>query len=209
MAHDLAAQWEADVAVFPRPEEAKQAAFAELMALHGEPHRAYHATSHLQALFPLLREHAPADPANRLAVWWHDAIYDPQAGDNEARSAELARTRLADLGADPALIERVAALILATKNHWQGPSLGAGDYFLDADIAILGAPESVYDKYAKAVRREFAFAADPLFRAGRAQFLNHALGQARLFRTEAFAAAFEAAARRNLQRELDGLNAAN
>jgi predicted metal-dependent HD superfamily phosphohydrolase len=209
MPHDLSAQWQADTSNFPGPPSVRDAAFAELLTRYGEPHRAYHATSHLQALFPLLQEHTPVPPslANRLAIWWHDAIYDPQSGDNEARSAELARAHLGAIGADPTLIDQVETLILATKNHWQGPSLGEGDAFLDADIAILGAPEPVYDRYAAAVRHEFAFAPDPLFRAGRMQFLHHALSQPRLFRTNAFATAFEAPARRNLRRELDGLSA--
>ena len=107
--------------------------------------------------------HAPQIPPGsspRLAIWWHDAIYDPQSRHNEEHSAELAREHLAQLGASAALIQTTSNLILMTRDHWSGPSAGDGDYFLDADIAVLGAPNSVYDRYVADVRQEYAWAAD-------------------------------------------------
>lgn len=135
-------------------------------------------------------------------MWWHDVVYDPHASDNEARSAELARARLTDLGAASDLIENVSKLILATRNHWESPTMGDGDYFLDADIAILGAPPDVYDRYAENVRAEYSFAPDALYRAGRSHFLTAAIDRQPLFRKQAFEAVYGAAARANMRREL-------
>lgn len=63
----------------------------ELLAAYGEPHRAYHTVQHLTECFAHLDSspRGPRDPASvELALWFHDAIYDTKAADNEARSAE-------------------------------------------------------------------------------------------------------------------------
>lgn len=185
--------------------------FGNLVARHNEPQRHYHGLSHLTALLHLLAKHAPDTPpgsANRLAVWWHDAIYDPTAKDNEERSAVLARNDLTRLGAPADVIDDVVAIILATKNHWAGPSLGEHDLFLDADIAILGAPPAVYDAYTTAVRKEYSWAPDDAFHAGRSAFLTNALTWPRLFRTATFETAYTEQARANMRRELAALTGA-
>jgi predicted metal-dependent HD superfamily phosphohydrolase len=149
--------------------------------------------------------HIPPGTAPRLAIWWHDAVYDPQSRHNEEHSAELAREHLAQIGASAALIQTTANLILMTKDHWSGPSAGDGDYFLDADIAVLGAPNPVYDRYVADVRQEYAWAADAAWRAGRSAFLQSASARPRLFRTDAFETAYGRQARLNMARELASL----
>lgn len=199
----LEAEWRKDAArLDARP---ACAIITDLLARHGEPQRRYHGRGHLCSLFYLMALHAPHIPPGsspRLAIWWHDAVYDPQARDNEDRSAELAREQLAQLSAPAALIQTTANLILMTKNHWSGPSAGDGDYFLDADIAILGAPIAVYDRYASDIRQEYAWATDPTYRSGRTAFLQSTLDRRRLFRTDAFETAYGQQARANIAREL-------
>jgi predicted metal-dependent HD superfamily phosphohydrolase len=202
----LEAEWRKDAAHL----DARSGAmiFDDLMTRHSEPQRRYHGESHLTSLFYLMALHAPHIPAGtspRLAIWWHDAIYDPQARDNEECSAELAREHLAQLGAPAALIQTTANLVLMTKNHWSGPSSGDGDYFLDADIAILGAPPRVYERYAADVRQEYAWAPDPAYRAGRTVFLQSASARPRMFRTDAFETAYGQQARVNMRAELASL----
>jgi predicted metal-dependent HD superfamily phosphohydrolase len=204
----LGAEWRKDVERYAAP--AGATVFGDLILRHSEPQRRYHGQGHLCALFYLMALHAPhiapgASP--RLAIWWHDAIYDPQARDNEERSADLAGTHLAELGAPAALIQTTANLILMTRNHWSGPSAGDGDYFLDADIAILGAPPQVYDRYASDVRQEYAWAPDPVWRTGRSAFLQSALARPRFFRTDAFETAYGQQARINMAGELALLGA--
>lgn len=199
----LESEWRKDTASFPSFEAAE--VFADIIARHSEPHRQYHGLSHLTALLDLLSKHAPHLPAGsapRLALWWHDAVYDPTAKDNEDQSAILARDHLTRLGAPTALIDDVARITFITKNHWAGGSAGDGDYFLDADIAILGAPPAVYDAYTSGVRQEYSWAPDDAFRAGRSAFLANALTWPRLFRTDVFETAYAAQARANMQREL-------
>lgn len=199
----LESEWRKDAARFSASKAPE--IFAGLIARHSEPQRHYHGLSHLTALLALLDKHAPhiqPSSPNRLAIWWHDAIYDPTAKDNEEQSAILARNDLAKLGAPSDLIDDIATIILATKNHWAGPLLGEYDLFLDADIAILGAPPATYDAYTAAVRKEYAWASDDAFCAGRSVFLAQALTWPRLFRTDTFETAYAAPARANMQREL-------
>src|SRR3954466_1141667 len=67
--------------------------FDILAAAYSAPARHYHNLEHLAEMFGVADRLAleTDDPgAVRLAVWFHDAVYDPRANDNEARSAELA-----------------------------------------------------------------------------------------------------------------------
>ncbi len=208
----LEREWRADMAALGVPEATSDAALADIVTRHSEPQRRYHGLSHLDALFKLLGQHAPGlapGSSARLAVWWHDAVYDPKAPDNEERSADLARETLTALKTAPPLIEEVADLILKTKRHWDsGPDGADGDLFLDADIAILGAPPAIYDAYAAGVREEYNWAPDLLYRQGRGAFLRAALGREQYFRTALFETAYGAQARENMARELAKLDAA-
>jgi predicted metal-dependent HD superfamily phosphohydrolase len=202
--------WAADMAALRASGKIADDIYVDIRDRHCEPTRHYHGRSHLRALVELLRIYAPhiaAGAPSRLAIWWHDAIYDPQARDNEERSADLAREHLARLGADAATTDETVRLILLTKNHWNGPPTGDGDYFLDADIAILGAPPAKYAEYAAQVRQEYAWAPDPAYHAGRSAFLAAAIARARLFRTDIFESTYAAQARENMARELASLSA--
>src|SRR5688572_7563726 len=96
-------------------------AFDDLLAHYSEPHRAYHNARHIDECLAEL-DSARSDSRNpdavEFAIWFHDAIYDPRAGDNEEQSARLARESLATFGARSA--EHVSDLILTTKTHIAG-----------------------------------------------------------------------------------------
>ncbi|KAG2443452.1 hypothetical protein HXX76_001809 [Chlamydomonas incerta] len=116
-----------------------------LISLYSEPHRHYHALSHLDAITSwvekALARDGPAcleafdEPVLLWSAWFHDAIYEPQRHDNELRSAELAAEMLSRLPGDiltPDRVRAVVALIMATVRH-QLPELD--DMQLAATIA--------------------------------------------------------------------------
>ena len=73
---------------------------AALLGRWAEPHRAYHDLAHLSEVLErvdLLAAEADRPDAVRLAAWFHDAVYDPTADDNEERSAHVAETSLTRL----------------------------------------------------------------------------------------------------------------
>ncbi|MBO1437450.1 hypothetical protein [Meiothermus sp. CFH 77666] len=170
----------------------------DLLTRHTEPQRYYHNLAHLDTLLQLL----PAKPHLEFAVWFHDAVYDPTRADNEAQSAGLAQESLERLGAEPLLIQKVMRIILATQNHQADDPDTA--LFLDADLSILGAEPKTYRAYARAIRQEYAWVPEALFRERRAQVLQKFLSRERIYQTEAFAH-LEPPARENLAQELETL----
>jgi predicted metal-dependent HD superfamily phosphohydrolase len=166
----------------------------ELLARWDEPHRRYHDRAHLRRMLEVLGPDAPAPV--RLAAWYHDAVYDPRAADNEERSAALAAAQLPGLDVDPAEVVR---LVLLTRDHAADPTDPAGALLCDADLAILAAPEPEYAAYVAAVRAEYAFVPDDAFRAGRAAVLRRLLALPALFHAHP---GWEAPARANLSTEL-------
>jgi len=99
--------------------DVQEAILDELRKRYAEPQRAYHSWTHVEALLALFDDARPAlhDPwAVLYAILFHDAVYDPRAGDNEERSAALLDALAAD--ALPGWRrERVRRMILATKRH--------------------------------------------------------------------------------------------
>jgi predicted metal-dependent HD superfamily phosphohydrolase len=188
---------------------------AELSQAYGAPDRHYHDLRHVEALLGLAREHAAflCDPeAVEAAIWFHDAIYDPRRSDNEARSAELAVLRLSE-ATSPQRIAGIAAMIRATAGHVVpdfADRRAADDcaLFLDMDLAILGALPSDFARYEDEVRREYAFLAQPQWRAGRRRVLEHFLARPAIYATDVFRRRHEPQARENLKRALAALSAA-
>ncbi|UCM88735.1 HD domain-containing protein [Streptomyces marincola] len=173
----------------------------ELLARWGEPHRRYHTVTHLrdvlERLVPL-REFAEDPEAVELAAWFHDAVYDPRAPDNEERSASLAERLLAGDSRAP----EVARLVRLTAGHAPADDDRNGAVLCDADLGVLAGPPAAYAAYAAAVRQEYHFVDDAAFREGRAEVLRRLLALPRLFKTPYGAEHWEATARFNVHGEL-------
>ena len=179
---------------------------AELLRRYAERHRHYHNQRHLREVLDAierLAHHADDPEAVRLAAWFHDAVYDPRAGDNEERSAALAQASL-----PPPMADVVARLVRLTARHDPAPGDPDGAVLCDADLAILGADESRYDEYAADVRKEYAHLSDGAFRTGRAVVLTRLLARERIYTTATGYDVWEQTARANLRRELSGLGGA-
>ena len=171
-----------------------------LLARYAEPQRAYHTTQHLAECLELCDEFAtaaerPAEVA--LALWFHDAVYDVRASDNEARSAALAVEALTAAGVAADAVRRVRDAVLATR-HSGAPATADERLVVDVDLAILGAPATRFAEYEAQIRREYAFVPESLFRAKRREILRGFLARPSVYATAPFVARFEAAARRNL-----------
>jgi predicted metal-dependent HD superfamily phosphohydrolase len=200
---DLKRRW--SVLAGDSPEAAD--AGADLLRRWSEPHRHYHATTHLAAILTAIDELTEAgEPADadavRFAAWFHDAVYDGKPGDDEAASARVAREVLTALDRPAALVDEVERLVLLTAGHDPAPGDTNGAVLCDADLAVLAGTPAQYAAYASAVRDDYAHVPDDAFAAGRAAVLAGLLDRPALFRTETGRSRWEELARHNLRTEL-------
>src|SRR5262245_7689721 len=82
-----------------------------------QPARHYHTLDHIRHCLDQASAAAsllPDADAIDLAIWFHDVVYEPAAGDNEIRSAALLR-ELADVAMSRPLVDDVERLILVTQ----------------------------------------------------------------------------------------------
>jgi predicted metal-dependent HD superfamily phosphohydrolase len=156
--------------------------------------------------FAAVRHLARQPLAVEMAVWFHDAVYDPRAPDNEEKSAALALQRLTEAGASPELAATVSRLVLATKRHEAGNDPDAA-LLLDVDLGILGQTEARFQEYEAQIRREFDWVPVKTFAAKRAEILRQFLARDRIYATNYFHEKLEPAARANLQRSIQNLAA--
>ena len=185
------------------------AVLEDLVHAYGEAHRHYHTLDHIAALLTLLDRHG-ADVSDRealtLAILFHDVVYDPTRPDNEEASAAWATARLDGLGFPEAVRTKVARYVLATRHGRPLDAADAGEadlaLLLDLDLSILAAPPGDYRAYALAIRREYAFVPDSLYRPGRRRVLEGFLRRERIYLTGRLRAAWEQAARANLAAEV-------
>jgi len=190
------------------------AAGGRLLARYDDPARAYHNRMHLADVLSKLdwakdslgksKDLSGLDAAAQqrmfdtieLALFYHDAVYDARAKDNEAQSRDLMRRDAEIFGLDLTIIADAARLIDLTARHGDA-ALPDEKIMADCDLAILGADEATFKKYDAGIRREYAHIPAPLYAAGRAKVLRGFLETPQLFKTAAFAA-YDAPARRNL-----------
>ena len=175
-----------------------------LSARYEEPHRAYHTLRHIAHCLDELesvRGLAEDPVAVEMALWYHDAVYDPRAKDNEEQSAGIAAQAAAAMGLPAAFGARVAGLILVST-HLSPPTDAAPRLFADIDLSILGQAEDAFDEYERQVRVEYSWVPEPAFRAGRSAILQSLLDRPSIYGTDFFREKYEAAARRNLSRSI-------
>lgn len=187
--------------------------FDSLVTRYSEPTRAYHTLEHISEMLTLIDTHQKklATPSIvRAATWFHDAVYDSKAGDNEEQSAQLARSILEELGVAPDTIDSVAGYILATKTHDLPPNTDPNSdlaFFLDIDMSILGSNSQRYAEYVRGISFEYNWARNvdgkDVYRPRRLHFLQEMLGKP-IFHTNVMKH-LESQARVNIQAEIDML----
>jgi len=191
--------WSALAAPFQAPPDAVERVFADLATRYSSAERHYHTLPHIAAMLRLLPN---PSPALAFAVWFHDAVYDSRAADNEERSASLVEELLPALLVPPETRAETQRLILLTKRHDAADDDADGRLLLDADLAILAAKEIKYDRYADAIRREYSWVPEEDYRRGRRRVLETFLQRKWIYFTDAMRQRREARARANLRREL-------
>ena len=177
--------------------------FDQLHAAWRTGRRHYHELGHLVACLGEL-DAAAVEPACadlvELALWYHDAIYEPGASDCEPRSAELLIAHAAALAIPASSARRAADLVLATAHTRCAAPRGdrATDLIVDIDLAILGRDVLSFMDFEYSVEEEYAPSSRFAFRIARGRFLASLLAAPTLYRTEQFRARYEQPARAQL-----------
>jgi len=196
----FAALWARHASTPPSPDGT--AVFADLKRRLDEPTRHFHNLDHIRDCVEYVDEVAAElrEPdAVEMGLWFHDAVHDPGAADNERRSAELFVAL--SPGATPGFRHRVARNILATRHA----ALQYDDraYVVDIDLAGLGAPWDDFMQKGDLLRRELAGQSDATYYRAQVSFVNGLIRRPAIYSTGYFRERFESVARDNLERLLE------
>ncbi|WP_336944056.1 metal-dependent hydrolase [Acinetobacter modestus] len=177
-----------------------QKVFNKLIAAYSERQRAYHTLQHLYeclVLFESIRVNLNDAHAVALALWFHDAVYDPQSKDNELKSAELFEQYFAqDLSID--IVQKIMQWIIATQKHESTNELDL-QFLLDIDLAILAASPERFEEYEQQIQQEYAWVDPDVYSIKRKQVLAHFYQTGPLYQTEYFQQSLEKRAKSNLK----------
>lgn len=184
-------------------------AFDKISKDYGSENRFFHDIKHVENLLKFFNQRKDSIrdyDSMRLAAWFHDAVYDVEAANNEEQSAIYARRILKELGIPEDVIVKVEKLILATFKHENADNDNDCSIFLDGDLSILGGDDAVYDAYAKSIWQEYSrIASREYYKQRRKQVLENFLKRERIYFTNEMFEKFEDKARKNIEREIKSL----
>ncbi|MGV8835438.1 HD domain-containing protein [Cellvibrio sp.] len=177
-----------------------QSTYAELIRAYTEKHRHYHSDAHINACLQHFdaAQHLAEHPAEvELALWFHDAIYKPMSSTNELDSANWCAKFLAANDISAEIIQRVHKLIMATCHSAE--LIGNDERLVvDIDLAILGAPEDIYQAFEANVRKEYQWVPSFIFKNKRKEILQGFLARENIYHHAYFCELLERRARENL-----------
>ena len=174
----------------------------DLLTRYSEPHRRYHNLAQIVAMLDELELVRENDSAVALAIWFHDAVYNPKAKDNEELSAKLAKDSIKQIGLSDSLGEQVNNLVMATK-HTTVPVDRSAQILVDIDLVVLGKPEKEFDAYEVGIRKEYEWVPQSDFCANRSRILQSFLDRPSIYSTELFRDKYENTARKNLEQAIN------
>lgn len=180
----------------------------EINSVYTHPKRYYHNFNHLQHLYDEFLE--VKDEINDwntvlFSLFFHDIVYNALRRDNEERSVIIAENRLQSIDVPQSIIDAVKEQILATKSHKKSQDSDT-NYFIDADLSILGQDFKQYGEYVTNIRQEYILYPDMIYKPGRKKVVEDFLQMDRIFKTDYFYNKYEKQARENLQLELEEMS---
>lgn len=178
-----------------------------LVEAHAEKHRAYHTLDHIAACLnhlDIISGETDHPQEVEMALWFHDAIYQPFSASNEEDSAKWATGWLTEAGAGQKSVRRIEGHILATKSHGSAAALDQ-QYMLDIDLSILGTSPDIYMEFERNIRREYKRVPGFMFRKKRKAILEGFLDRSVIYLTDHFRGALEKQARSNISVAVENL----
>ena len=192
--------------------------FDRLVCKYSEKQRKYHTLIHLLEMFQYLDltfnsmneicdEKEEYYHALVMAIFFHDAVYDPRSNSNEDDSAILYLNFVADVCSEQngVLHDRISKYIIATKHHIIPDSFSNDIYlklFLDIDMSVLAKTSDAYWAYSSSIRQEYLHVNHDVYCSKRSEILTNFLSVGFIFHTDLMRRTFEGDARKNLNEEI-------
>ncbi|MEB3829526.1 HD domain-containing protein [Phormidium sp. CCY1219] len=204
----LKSSWDSLLHPFQVPPKVGKKILFELVSTYCSKDRHYHNLGHVQRVLDMVEDLQPLAQdltAIQFAAWFHDAIYDTTARDNEEKSAEYAEKCLTQLQIPRSTIDAVTRMILHTQHHQVAAHDIDSQILIDADLSILGAEDADYQFYANGIKREYSWVSDAEYCQGRMQVLQQLLQRDKIYYTKPMLERYEENARRNMLWEIGRL----
>jgi len=176
--------------------------YNHLFGIYDIPRKDYHNSSHIEHCLRELDESGHANIPVELALFYHDAVYDPKEKDNEKRSADWAAYDLTVLQVPINTIVDVKRLIMATKHDVFPNGTDDEKLIADIDLSILGQESKIFDHYCVTIREEYSHVEDYGYAKGRIAFLKKLMQRPSIYQTDYFFNKYEIAARENVEWEI-------
>lgn len=184
--------------------------FEDMIKRYSASGRYYHDTHHIYGMVSALensKELIKDYDAIFMAIIYHDIIYKPVKKNNEEKSAQFFRDKVAkNLNLEFQFILKVYKSIIATKHDVNSKFIWENDtdvqYLIDFDLEILGTMHaSTYEWYRSGVRKEYRIYPDILYKPGRKKVLESFLFKKNIYLTKKYQV-LQKNARKNLENEI-------
>lgn len=190
---------------------------AALTALYNSPDRHYHNLRHINRCLSYIEDNnlIPWNHKNviEVAIWFHDAVYNPYSKYNEHHSANLftksdtyKELAVNGLGEYQLIYDMIFATRLHTEDQsfdlYDGDEKLAIEYMLDIDLVGLADDYDDYHNSAMFIRKEYYNTSIDNFIEGRKKFLQAMLDRKSIYYTDQFKTLYEDKARSNMSCEL-------
>lgn len=194
-------------------EEHGRYTFNYIKYCYSDPRRFYHNLDHIYYCINKTDELNLADKDKaiiKIALYFHDLIYDVTSNKNEYLSALMAETLLRDIYVDQEIGGIIFSMIRLT-DHKQSELIRdeLSCIMLDIDLAGLGAEWEIYRTNSENIFKEYTqvFSLAEVYK-GRLHFLETFLAKPRIFHSKTFQY-LEGSARSNMQKELETVKVLN
>ncbi len=185
-------------------------AFVALVVRYSETHRRYHTLQHVKLLFAawdLVKEQVPLELHQHveLAIFYHDAVYDPVSYRNEEESYQLFKRDFGSLF-DEFFLAEVASCIRGTVHDGElDEDAIAARWMADIDLLSLSLIPDLFDQNSVMLKAEYAHHphfTEKWWREGQNKFFSPMLSRPHLYYNEIYRGETEQNARNNLKRLL-------
>ena len=176
----------------------------KLIKCYYEEHRFYHTFDHIKRMFDVANKYnLLLTDEQSMAIFYHDAYYDPGFDQNEELSAKMFMDYCFNQKAVSLDAFIVRQIILDTKLEIS--TINESKLVIDLDLYDLGTDR--YENYKNNIRKEFYIYSDEEFRQGRVKWIESFLAREKIYisNIDVFVE-MEEKARRNLSDELQELD---